>query len=128
MPGDGPGGQGSSGTPKVTKTSETAIVAGYKVTKYLVEMTERGQPMTEVIWTTTDIKDFDTKHMKSSRMGQSGRPMLPEGVDGVPLKIEATQPMGKMVMEVTEVKRESLSASDFTIPSDYKEGKMPGRF
>jgi hypothetical protein len=32
-----------------------------------------------------------------------------------------TTPQGKMSMEVTEIKKQSLPASEFVIPSGYKE-------
>jgi len=45
------------------------------------------------------------------------------------LKIESTTKEGNMIMEVTEINKESLNAADFTIPADYKEvkGGMFGR-
>ena len=126
-----PTGSNTSGgpSPVITKTRETATILGYTCTKYVGEVTERGTTMKEIFWTTTDIKDLDMKSLGSQRMGPGSRPVLPDGVEGVPLKIEIATPEGNtMVMEVTEIKRESLNASDFTIPSDYKEGKMTGRF
>ena len=60
-------------------------------------------------------------------MGPGSRSVPPEGVEGVPLKIEIATPEGNTVgMEVTEIKRESLNAIDFH--SDYKEYKLTGRF
>jgi hypothetical protein len=32
---------------------------------------------------------------------------------------------GNMVMEAKEIKKQSLPASDFTIPADYKKVEMP---
>ncbi len=106
--------------PKVTKTSETMSILGYNCTKYIVEMTRGTHTMTENIWTTTDIKGIDLTNLKKQRMGR-GESILFEGMDGVPMKVEAVTPEGKMTMEVTEIKKESLSSSDFSIPSDYKE-------
>jgi hypothetical protein len=122
MPG---GGQANKSTPamKVTKTGETAKILGYNATKYLAESTERGEAVTTTFWTTTDIKDIDMKALTNQRMGPGGKPMLPDGVEGVPLKIENATAQGNMVMEVTEIRRESLNAADFTIPADFKEGK-----
>jgi hypothetical protein len=81
---------------------------------------ERGQTVTSNFWTTTEIKDIDLKAMAKQRMGR-GQAFMPEGMDGMPLKIESFAKEGNMVMEALEIKRESLNASDFTIPSDYKE-------
>jgi hypothetical protein len=112
-------------TPKITKTGETATILGYACSKYISEVVEGGVTRTETFWTTLDIKDFDLKSLSHQRM-QGGRTMLPEGIEGVPLKIEAATKEGKMIMEVTEIKREGQSAADFSIPADYKESK--GRF
>ncbi len=123
--GGGPGGQ-SNAAPKLTKTTETAKILGYTCTKYLAEYVEAGTTRTETFWATTEIKDMDMKSLTKQRMGQGGRTMLPAGIEGVPLKIESSMKEGNMTMEVTEIKRESQSASDFTIPSDYKEVKGMG--
>jgi len=106
--------------PTVTKTSETTKILGYNCTKYIVTTADRGQPITSNFWSTTEIKDIDLKAMAKQRTGR-GQAFMPEGMEGMPLRIESFTKEGNMVMEVTEIKRESLSASDFTIPSDYKE-------
>lgn len=111
-------------TPKFTKTGETTKILGYNCTKYTAEMTDNGKTVTEAFWTTTEIKDIDFKALAKQRLGQDNRAMIPEGLEGIPLRIETSVPEGKMVMEVTEIKKESFSASDFTIPSDFKEVKM----
>ena len=124
-----PGGNGQMGkegmnvTSKVTKTGETATILGYNCTKYIMETSDRGRTITQNIWTTTDIKDMDMKSLARQR-GPGGRPFFSDQIDGVPLKIEATTEEGKMVMEVTEIKRESINAADMTVPADYKETKM----
>lgn len=110
----------SADAPKVTKTSETAKILNYNCTKYIVEMKEGDKTLTENIWTTTEIKDIDLKAMAKQRMAR-GHSFMVEGVDGVPLKVEAGTQGGNMVMEVTQIKKESLNAADFTVPSDFKE-------
>jgi len=105
---------------KVTKTSETTKILNYLCTKYLVEVSEHGQPVTQVIWTTTDIKDFDLKSLSKQRVG--GRHSIYyDGMEGVPLRIEMKTPQANITMEVTDIKREPLSTSDFMIPADFKE-------
>ncbi len=127
MPGGGEDkGNAGAATPKVTKTNETMTILGYTCTKYVAEFSEAGVTRSEVIWTTTDIKDFDPKGFGRQRMGQGGRTMFPAGVEGVPLKVEAAMKEGKMTMEALEIKRESQNAADFAIPADFKEVK--GRF
>ncbi|GHM98738.1 hypothetical protein WSM22_02280 [Cytophagales bacterium WSM2-2] len=108
--------------PTVAKTSETMKILGYTCTKYVVTISDRGQTMTTNVWSTTDIKDFDVKAFSRQKMGR-GQSMFYEGIDGVPLKIESITPQGNMVMEVTDIKRGSQNAADFTVPSDYKEKK-----
>jgi hypothetical protein len=115
-------GQGESLKPTVTKTSETATLLNYTCTKYIVTIQERGQTVTSFIWATTDIKDIDFKALAKQRSGR-GQSIFYEGIDGVPLKMESVMPQGKMIMEVIDIKKESLSTSDFTIPSDYTETK-----
>jgi hypothetical protein len=106
--------------PTVTKTSETTKIAGYNCTKYVVTRVEQGKMITSNFWTTTEIKDIDLKAMAKQRMGR-GQSLFYEGMEGMPLRIESSSKEGNMTMEVTEIKREPLSASDFTIPADYKE-------
>jgi Domain of unknown function (DUF4412) len=62
-------------------------------------------------------------------MGNGNQQLFYEGIEGVPLRIEMVTPQANTVMQVLEIKRESLSASDFAIPSDYKEtqGMFGGR-
>lgn len=105
---------------KVTKTGETTKVLGYTCTKYIVETTHKEQTAQQVLWTTTDIKGIDLKSM--ARQGASeGSSWYFDKVDGVPLKMEITHPHGKMVMEATELKKQSLPPSDFVIPIGFKE-------
>lgn len=118
----GKGMPGEDAKPTVTKTSETTTILNYSCTKYIVTVQERGQTITSNVWATTDIKDIDVKALAKQRAGR-GQSFFYEGVDGMPLKVEVATPQGKTVMEVTEIKKESLNAADFTIPSDYTESK-----
>lgn len=106
--------------PTVTKTGETTKIIGYTCTKYVVTMVERGKTITTNLWATTEVKGIDLKAMAKQKMGR-GQSMYYDGVDGIPLRIESSTEEGKMTMEVTDIKRESLNAADFTIPSDYTE-------
>jgi len=105
---------------KVTKTSETMKILNYTCTKYLVEYAEGNHTFNQSIWTTTDIKDIDLKGMAKHKTGR-GQSFYFEGMDGVPLRSELVSPQGIMSMEVAEIKRGSLNASDFILPSDFKE-------
>ncbi|CAN5447320.1 hypothetical protein BH09BAC3_BH09BAC3_32460 [soil metagenome] len=125
--GSNPAKNGKTADVKFTKTGETTKILGYNCTKYIAMITDDGKTVNENFWTTTEIKDFDMNALSAQRMGARGREMLPAGLEGVPLRIEMSTPEGSMIMEVAELKRETLSASDFVIPSDYKEVKMSGR-
>jgi hypothetical protein len=107
---------------QITKTNEQATILKYKCTKYIATITEKDKTINQIYWTTTEIKDFDLKSLAKQRMGR-GEPMFYEGIEGVPLKIEMTMPEAKMIMEVTEIKRETLNASDFSLPADFKQIK-----
>lgn len=107
---------------QITKTNEKAIILKYNCTKYIATITEKDKTINQIYWTTTEIKDFDLKSLTKQRMGR-GEPMFYEGIEGVPLKIEMTMPEAKMIMEVTEIKRETLNASDFSLPADFKQTK-----
>jgi hypothetical protein len=108
---------------KVTKTSEKIKVLNYTCTKYLVEYTINGKTMIQNVWATTEIKGLDISSMANQQMGGSKRMTFFKQIDGVPLKVDMSMPEGTMLMEATQIKRESLSSSDFTIPADYKEIK-----
>lgn len=120
MGGNRPASQGQGDKPKVTKTSETTKVLNYNCTKYLVTTTERNATITQTIWATTEIKGIDPKSLQKQRMGR-GHQIMFDGIDGFPMRIEASSGEGNVTMEVTEIKRENLNDSDFTLPSDYKE-------
>jgi hypothetical protein len=104
---------------KFVKTDETAKVLDYNCRKYTGEMRSRGVTTNVAIWTTTEIKD-DLKVL-AHQPDPFSNPQLPEGVEGVPLKIEKTGPNGTSVLVATEVKPENLSDELFTVPADFKE-------
>lgn len=125
LPEGQPGSNPNQPQVNVTKTTETTKILGYTCTKYLVEMTDRGQTMKQTMWATTEIKDMDMKALARQRNAQ-GQPMFSDKIEGIPLKIEATMPQGNMVMEVKEINREKISDAEFTIPAGFKEVKMNG--
>ncbi len=106
---------------KITKTSETAKILDYTCTKYIVDSNIRGHAMQQFYWTTTAIKDLDMKSLAKQQVGNSQQALFFEKMEGVPLKMEMKQPQGVMVMEVVELKKQSLPASDFSLPKDFKE-------
>lgn len=106
---------------KVTKTTETEKILDYTCTKYIVDVTTNGKTMQQYFWTTTAIKGIDFKSLAHQRVADEKQALFYDKVDGLPLKMEMTTPQGSMVMVVTGLKKQSLPASDFTIPSGFKE-------
>lgn len=114
--------------PKVTRTSETRTILNFNCTKYLVEIKEANRTINEIIWATTEIKDIDFASLSRQRVGR-GQSIFFEGMEGVPLRVEVAMSEGTTTMEVTEIKKETLSAADFVIPADFKETQgMFGKF
>lgn len=109
---------------KVTKTSETTKILGYSCTKYIIEYSDEKHKMQQILWATKDIPGLDLKNMASNKMNRSQK-IYYDKIDGAPLKIEMHMEQGNMVMEAKEIKKQSLPASDFTIPSDFKKVDMP---
>lgn len=112
---------------KVTKTSERAKIAGYSCTKYLVEVTEDDAKVSRSIWATTELKDINIQELAKKNMKQGNDDLFfYKDIDGFPLKMVENRPEGVVTIEVTEVKRGSLPASDFVVPSDFKLVKGMG--
>jgi hypothetical protein len=112
----------------VTKTKETTRILGYTCTKYIAAVTENDETINQVYWTTTEIKDLDIKNLTKQRMVGGGQPLFYDGIEGVPLKMEMSVQEAKIVMEIVDIKRESLSLADFTLPADFVEnpaGTLP---
>jgi hypothetical protein len=108
---------------KVTKTEEFATIMKYKCRKYLTEGVEQGQKIVYSIWATTEIKDLNPKDFSKIKIGRASSSGFMHQIDGVPLKIEGSLQQGKMVMEVSSIKKESLSATLFQVPAGYVEKK-----
>ena len=107
---------------KVTVTGESAKIQGYNCKKYVVEIEEGGKSITQTVWATNEIKGLDMNSF--SNQGVKGRkPTFYNEIDGVPLKMEMSMPEMDMTMEVTEIKKQSLPAGDFVLPSGFKEVK-----
>ena len=111
---------------KITKTSETAKIMNYTCTKYIAEVkSEKGETIgPQFFWVTKDIPGIDFKSMAKQRLSNSSQQMWYAQIDGVPLKVEMNMPGASMVMEVTEIRKQSIPASDFAIPAGFKETTM----
>lgn len=113
-------GKNSANEAKVTKTTESNSILGYRCQKYQVEMTEQGKKITQFIWATTELKGVDMRSLSDERMNNSA---FYKEIEGFPLKMQMSMPEMEMIMEAKEVKKQSLPASEFIIPSNFKEVK-----
>jgi hypothetical protein len=107
---------------KVTKTGETTKVLGYTCTKYIVESMVQGRKLNQILWATPEVKGLDLKSLARQRMANGQQGIFYEKVDGIPLKMQVIQPEGTMTMEAVDLKKQSLSASEFSV-ADLKETK-----
>lgn len=104
---------------RFVQTNETAKVLSYTVHKFTGEI-KMGMATSKVtFWTTTDLKD--DQHVLARQPDPFGYPKLPDGVTGVPLKIEIVATNGTTMLEVVEVKSEKLTDDTFKLPVDFKE-------
>ena len=110
------------GITKVVPTSETRMILSYNCTKYTVTVTRDTSVQTMFMWVTKDLKEFDYKsfHDASSGGDQSTAEALSK-LDGAPLRIESNRAGRMFTMEVTEITKQALPDSDFSIPADYTE-------
>lgn len=119
----------SAHDPKVTvkKTTETQKILGYTCTKSIVTIVDNEQTVNQIFWTTNEIKGLDFKNMANQKLGKDKSAMYYKELDGVPLKMEMTMPQGIMLMEVTEIKKQTLPASDFEIPAGFTKTNLMGQ-
>jgi hypothetical protein len=111
----------------VTKTGETMKILDYTCTKYIVDQVSSTDTIHQIFWTTSEIKGLDMKNFSRQKMGNSNQSMYYEGIAGVPLRMEMLTKQVNMVMEVTDIKKDVLPDTDFTIPADFKESKGIGQ-
>jgi Domain of unknown function (DUF4412) len=111
----------------VKKTTETQKILNYTCTKTIVTVTEGAQTITQNFWTTNEVKGLDFKTFANQKMGGGKQSLYYKDLEGTPLKVEMTMPQGTMVMQVTEIKKETLNSSEFQVPAGFTETKMPGQ-
>lgn len=107
----------------VTRTSEKANILGYECTKFIVEKMKGGQPVTQEVWTTTDIKGFDVSSLQRQNIARIQWNL--DKVEGVPLKLTGKNNDGVFTVEAVEIKAQPQPEADFKIPGDFKE--VPNR-
>lgn len=109
---------------EVTKTNEEVSILGYPCTKYRVEMSVSDNVITQEIWSTTELKGFDMSAMARQQQAAGNQHSQAfSKIEGVPLRVVVNSTQGVVTMEAAEVKRQSLSASEFEVPAGYKETK-----
>jgi len=96
---------------KVTQTTETKVIAGYKCTKSIIDIKDKsGESSQFEIWT--------TKELAFSGQGQEG-PL--SKVDGAALEFSIAQGPITMTLTARIVSKEAVSDDKFIVPKDYKE-------
>jgi hypothetical protein len=110
---------------KITPTTETAQVLGYKCKRYQVDTLEGGAKTSYSIWATNDIKGLDAKSLRRLNFSKSSDSAFMSQIDGVPLKIDVITPDAKLFMVATGVKNETLPDSLFVLPAGFKEVAAP---
>ena len=100
--------------PKITATTETETIAGYKCKKYIMEITEpsTGMKLMSSVWAAKDLK-AEMPDIKGVNL------LNAKGVDGFPMKIEMNVLLYSLEMAVVSVKKEKIPASEFTLPESY---------
>ena len=113
------------GEVKVTKTTENQKILNYTCTITIVTVTDKGKSMDQIFWTTNEIKDLDLKSLTNQRIS-SNQSLFYNSIEGVPLKMMMVTPEMRIEMQVTEIKKETLSNSMFAVPAGFTETKLPG--
>ena len=117
---------------EVRKTAEKSTVAGYAVQKHEIRV---GGKHREDVWVTSKISladevDMDKlqKFMESMSVGgmeEAAYNNSPEyfGLfrQGFPLKTVIIMPGGNVVSEAVQVEKKDIPASEFSVPSGYKQ-------
>ena len=111
---------------KVTKTHERARVLNYDCVKYVVQMQNGPQNSTQVIWASTEFKDFDSSLFSRLPIGRQGELSFLKDIKGTPMRIEMQAFGSNLIAELAEVKKQPLDASQFNIPAGYQELEMRG--
>ncbi|MBC7452034.1 MAG: DUF4412 domain-containing protein, partial [Cytophagales bacterium] len=106
----------------MAKTKDTASIDGYSCTKYIITCTENTDTKISYVWLTQNLQSMNAYSFES--LGSSAGSLHNDAfknLPGVPLRIESYEKGFKMTMEVTEITKQGLQDSNFTIPITYKE-------
>lgn len=111
----------------VEKTNETATIAGYKATKYLIKTKDQKEPVE--VWATDSLGHY----ISANAFGPGAGKNKSAGWEKVlyekgffPLRTVVTEKRGSTTtMEVVNVEKTSLPESLFKAPADYQKFAMP---
>lgn len=104
----------ASDLPKVTETTETATIAGYKCKKYILQGYNKALKMTltQTVWATDAIK--------AKMPDVESNNFIPKGIKGFPLKIELPIMLFTLELEAIGVDKQKPDANLFQVPKDFK--------
>jgi hypothetical protein len=119
------------GALEIKQTPDADKIAGYLASKYQVLVDGK---LVQEVWMAKDLKigeDLDLQkfaHMSASQAPRSTYQSSHEYQDfmkmGYPLKQVQYQGDGKIIIEVTKIKKEDVPASRFEVPAGLKEVNM----
>jgi hypothetical protein len=105
---------------KVTRTSETTQLLGYTCTRY--EVVSGGfEDVTFSIWVTPEVKGIDQRQLAMLQLGGDQSAGFLRDVNGVPLRMIVSTPLGKIQLDVTAIKAEPVPAARVAVPAGYTE-------
>ena len=107
----------------VTRTGESQKILDYTCYQYKVEIQDNGKALTQWIWATPEIKGIDMNGFSTTDGRGNRTSSYFKEIEGLPLKMELKMPEMDMAWEATSVKKEKLPATDFAVPSGFKEVK-----
>jgi hypothetical protein len=112
----------------IEKTSETATIAGYKATKYLVRSKDSKEPIE--VWATEDLGTFFNPDSFGGPFGGKSKTPVWEQLlrsrGFFPLRTIIREKRTETRMEVISVEKVRLPDSLFTPPAGYQRMEMPG--
>lgn len=125
---EAPKGKAEKEEGSIEKTSETAVIAGYKATKYLVRSKDSKEPIE--VWATEDLGTFfNPESFGGPFGGKSKTPVWEQLLRSrgfFPLRTVIREKRTETRMEVVAVEKTSLPDSLFVPPAGYTRMEMPG--
>jgi hypothetical protein len=125
---EAPHGEAEKEQGSIEKTSETAVIAGYTATKYLVRSKDSKEPVE--VWATEELGTFfNPESLGGPFGGKSKTPaweQLLRSRGFFPLRTVVREKRTETRMEVVSVEKTRLPDSLFIPPAGYQRMEMPG--